>query len=202
MGEATVLLKHLVAPVLVLSIVVAIQPDLLLRTLTFCYIVYSNWSALSTTRGRGPYEDYVLGLVLCLFSFNALHLLFLTKPTEDYHHKSDVHKSPRRLPVHKRLYWAMCSVLNVYGVGWDYRVSSPKLLGDLSDTFSIKDTTHPNGQYFQPLDFLQDCPTKIHCVLRLAGHVSSIHASEPVIFHGDRTLSTSDDSSGLFVNLC
>ena len=122
------IIQYYVLPQLFLCFVVAVRPNFLGRLLAFCLVSYWNLAGTTFTTGRGILADYGQGEAFAWNIFNAIHLLFLTNPTSDFHHESDDFTSARDLPLFRRIYWLLSALYNMRGIGWNFQVLVTNLL--------------------------------------------------------------------------
>ncbi|KAJ3712720.1 membrane bound O-acyl transferase family-domain-containing protein [Lentinula raphanica] len=82
------------------------------------YVWYLFRNHQSGYRTGSPWLDYSLGSTLGFFIFNALHLLVLVDPLEEYWHKT----RPRPSEWKARVYWVWQTIVSLRGFGWNYQI--------------------------------------------------------------------------------
>ncbi|KIM90059.1 hypothetical protein PILCRDRAFT_812871 [Piloderma croceum F 1598] len=110
--------QYLALPQLFLSLIIAIRPSAAWRLLVFLLYIYVNMKAIAFTSGDKD-RDFLLGVSFGWLIANAMHLLFLSDPMNDFRHVNDV-VPPRDLPLAHRAYWAFCLQNAMRGIGWNY----------------------------------------------------------------------------------
>lgn len=118
------LIPYLVLPDIFLCILIAVQAPPVLRLLGFVLHTYVSAHGLRFTTGD-PLQDYGIGSAFSGQFFTALHLLWLTRPVNEFRHENDrVGRSTSELPLWKRVWWTFSVNHSPRGVGWSYQVSN------------------------------------------------------------------------------
>jgi hypothetical protein len=112
--------QYLVLLQLFLALVVAVRPKVVWRFAAFLLILYLNLRIITFTTGDID-RDYALSVAFGCLIANALHLLLVTDPTNDFRHANDL-VPPRDLPLLRKAYWAFCLQNAARGIGWNYEV--------------------------------------------------------------------------------
>ena len=116
------LIPYLVLPDIFLCILIAVQAPPVLRLLGFVLHTYVSAHGLRFTTGD-RLQDYGIGSAFSGQFFTALHLLWLTRPVNEFRHENDrVGRSTSELPLWKRVWWTFSVNHSPRGVGWSYQV--------------------------------------------------------------------------------
>lgn len=109
-----------VVPVIVVAFFVARRPSFVVRLGAWCSLAAVHLYSLRFDTGE-TYRNYSTGTALGTLWFSTFHLLFLIDAMAEYRHET--HKgSLVELPTWERVYNALCMIINVRGIGWNYQV--------------------------------------------------------------------------------
>lgn len=112
----------LVFPNLFLPFVIAIHPSRTWRYSGFLIICCISLKAMFTfSTGDGIDADNRMGVTFGMIIFNAIHLLLLSDPINDFRHEDDT-VLPGDMPLLQRIYWAICLHISLRGIGWNYKL--------------------------------------------------------------------------------
>ena len=118
-------LAYVVVPPIALSCVVAIRPALPVRVAAFCALLAVCALAVTTFTTGDDFQDYFFGVHVASLALTGCCFLLLSDPMVDFRHESDGSAGvtdPASLPVHRKVYRALCIFINIRGVGWNYQV--------------------------------------------------------------------------------
>jgi hypothetical protein len=107
-------------PQLFSALTVALRLRTTWRLLVFLLTSYVYLNGIRFTTGNID-RDYILGIAFAWLIANALHVLLLSEPLDDFRHEKDT-VSPREMSFFRRVYWALCLQNAFRGIGWNYKV--------------------------------------------------------------------------------
>jgi hypothetical protein len=139
-------MQHVIPLQLLIYALVAYTPrSTALRLSAFGVIALMTFRALHHTTGEIS-QDYGMGCILSGQLVAVFAFIVLNYPPDDFRHEKDV-QPPSEMPFLKRMWWALCVMHSVRGIGWNTHVSTFYLPGpDLCERTVSRPGTHPHDQ--------------------------------------------------------
>lgn len=179
-------------PTFLQAVVLALDVSFSSKLIFFFGFSLVTLLALYSTTGD-KLQDYTIGNGLSSNWITALTLLFFVNPIREYRHRSDT-KPPADYSLVHRVYWCLCVIFSVRGVGWNDQVGIIELARSttLTDAFTLTVHTYPRHETHQETVH-QASPSPHDSVLSRHGRRPDLHHSQStnILLHPVTSISKS-----------